>query len=64
MEYAAGSELFERICNAVRFSEDKIGQLYYMGVFHVLLMTGVSSVGKILLPTTDFRSQLLSFNGI
>ncbi|XP_039062808.1 serine/threonine-protein kinase SRK2H [Hibiscus syriacus] len=25
MEYAAGDELFERICNAERFSEDEVG---------------------------------------
>lgn len=24
MEYAAGGELFERICNAGRFSEDEV----------------------------------------
>lgn len=27
MEYAAGGELFERICNAGRFSEDEVDQL-------------------------------------
>jgi serine/threonine protein kinase len=25
MEYAAGGELFDRICNAGRFSEDEVG---------------------------------------
>jgi serine/threonine-protein kinase SRK2 len=35
MEYAAGGELFERICNAGRFSEDEVDQLYYMAVFHI-----------------------------
>lgn len=25
MEYAAGGELFERICSAGRFSEDEVG---------------------------------------
>jgi len=33
--YAGGGELFERICNAGRFSEDEVYQLYYMGVFHI-----------------------------
>lgn len=28
MEYAAGGELFERICNAGRFSEDEVVNLY------------------------------------
>lgn len=27
MEYAAGGELFERICNAGRFSEDEVNNL-------------------------------------
>jgi len=35
MEYAAGGELFERICKAGRFSEDEVDQLYYMGVFNM-----------------------------
>jgi hypothetical protein len=30
MEYAAGGELFERICKAGRFSEDEVDHLYYM----------------------------------
>ena len=32
MEYAAGGELFERICNAGRFSEDEVCLLlfYYL----------------------------------
>lgn len=29
MEYAAGGELFERICNAGRFSEDEVLQLLF-----------------------------------
>jgi len=27
MEYAAGGELFERICNAGRFSEDEVRKI-------------------------------------
>ena len=34
MEYAAGGELFERICNAGRFSEDEVDQIYYKGICH------------------------------
>jgi serine/threonine-protein kinase SRK2 len=30
MEYAAGGELFERICKAGRFSEDEVDHLYHM----------------------------------
>ena len=33
--YVGGGELFERICNAGRFSEDEVDQLYYMGVFNM-----------------------------
>ena len=29
MEYAAGGELFERICKAGRFSEDEVDHLCY-----------------------------------
>lgn len=32
MEYAAGGELFERICNAGRFSEDEVVNPY-LGCF-------------------------------
>jgi hypothetical protein len=36
MEYAAGGELFDRICNAGRFSEDevRIGEFVFMGRVH------------------------------
>ena len=30
MEYAAGGELFERICNAGRFSEDEVGRTHFV----------------------------------
>ena len=29
MEYAAGGELFERICNAGRFSEDEVKNIFH-----------------------------------
>ena len=32
MEYAAGGELYERICNAGRFSEDEVWILIYRTV--------------------------------
>lgn len=35
MEYAAGGELFERICNAGRFSEDEVKNVF---VEHLGLM--------------------------
>lgn len=34
MEYAAGGELFERICNAGRFSEDEVHALLLSYYFH------------------------------
>jgi serine/threonine-protein kinase SRK2 len=34
MEYAAGGELFERICNAGRFSEDEVDRIYYKRISH------------------------------
>ena len=30
MEYAAGGELFERICNAGRFSEDEVSCIHVL----------------------------------
>ena len=33
MEYAAGGELFERICNAGRFSEDEVYLLIHFSIF-------------------------------
>jgi serine/threonine protein kinase len=33
MEYAAGGELFERICNAGRFSEDEVSVLSSVNLF-------------------------------
>jgi len=38
MEYAAGGELFERICNAGRFSEDEVNcfTCFFENFFHYL----------------------------
>lgn len=39
MEYAAGGELFERICNAGRFGEDEVysyNHLFFFLIFHML----------------------------
>nr|GMC59779.1 serine/threonine-protein kinase SAPK2-like isoform X2 [Ipomoea batatas] len=58
MEYASGGELFERICNAGRFSEDEMFFFVYL-LFSVILLT---CAGKILLSTADIRSQLLPFH--
>ncbi|KAF8673914.1 hypothetical protein HU200_048362 [Digitaria exilis] len=46
MEYASGGELFERICNAGRFSEDEFPHLS----------------GALLFPATYIRGQLLPFH--
>ncbi|KAG2547472.1 hypothetical protein PVAP13_9KG103200 [Panicum virgatum] len=46
MEYASGGELFERICNAGRFSEDELSHLS----------------GAFLFPATHIRCQLLPFH--
>jgi serine/threonine-protein kinase SRK2 len=35
MEYAAGGELFERICNAGRFSEDEVNNLAWSQNFQL-----------------------------
>lgn len=38
MEYAAGGELFERICSAGRFSEDEVINFFLSSIlnFHLL----------------------------
>ncbi|KAI8548284.1 hypothetical protein RHMOL_Rhmol07G0262200 [Rhododendron molle] len=69
MEYAAGGELFQRICDAGRFNEDEIYHFYAM---HYLFLEVISTTdnrlrsvsGEILFSTVDIRDQLLSFNGI
>ena len=40
MEYAAGGELFERICSAGRFSEDEV---WLLQICNRLLLTRISS---------------------
>ncbi|KAH0456821.1 hypothetical protein IEQ34_014728 [Dendrobium chrysotoxum] len=42
MEYAAGGELFERICNAGRFSEDEVLRFTLESFFFQQLISGVS----------------------
>ena len=63
MEYAAGGELFERICNAGRFIEDEVKNIFHKFLGLTLTDYYLRSTGKVLLPTTDFRSELLSFHG-
>lgn len=75
MEYAAGGELFERICNAGRFAEDEVGAKPWcilLSAFHGLLFLctsspfiltvffSYSSAGQVLLPAVDMWSELLS----
>lgn len=69
MEYASGGELFERICNAGRFSEDEVRipksfiLLLLVFVFHVASFTWAAGAGSILLSATYIWSQLLPCNG-
>ena len=69
MEYASGGELFDRISNAGRFSEDEVtvsSQIYQISTLALQLVSYTRSIefsGQIFLPTTDIGSQLLSFNG-
>ncbi|KAH9663437.1 protein kinase domain-containing protein [Citrus sinensis] len=68
MEYASGGELFERICNAGRFSEDEVRipksfiLLLLVFVFHVASFTWAAGAGSILLSATYIWSQLLPCN--
>lgn len=67
MEYASGGELFERICNAGRFSEDEVRlqlTLFLVVLKHFYWCANIHDAGTLFLPTTHFWSQLLSFNGM
>lgn len=72
MEYAAGGELFERICSAGRFSEDEVGlyvsfDMQWSVSWHIehLNCSFMSLMaGKIFLPAANIWSQLLSFHGM
>lgn len=62
MEYAAGGELFDRICNAGRFSEDEVC-LHRWILFCSVQAEGIASnirhfvtSGKIFLSAADFGS--------
>lgn len=71
MEYASGGELFERICNAGRFSEDEVHcsfvvgfeNLYKICVVVELFKSAVYAAGSVFFPATYIWSQLLPFNG-
>ena len=77
MEYAAGGELFERICKSGRFSEDEVPIQLSLDLFFVFpffgsvmvafvfygFLTLVSGSGTVLLSTTYIWRQLLSCHG-
>lgn len=78
MEYAAGGELFERICKSGRFSEDEVPIQLSLDLFFCVsflrqcngcifffygFLTLVSGSGTVLLSTTYIWSQLLSCHG-
>lgn len=71
MEYAAGGELFERICSAGRFSEDEVKNVFHKilafccesGCHYISADYHLILIGKVLLPATDFGSELLPFHG-
>jgi len=57
MEYASGGELFERICNAGRFSEDEVLIIFNTWILNAvpLLVTVICAAGTLFLPTTYIR---------
>jgi hypothetical protein len=64
MEYAAGGELFERICNAGRFSEDEVclfcsGRL--LESLHFLAIEKIRVVASMLLNTFGSPALALSY---
>jgi serine/threonine protein kinase len=65
MEYAAGGELFERICSAGRFSEDEV--VYYYNLICNICLAFVIMIVIMLITVTflDSRKTVLisiSFN--
>jgi len=61
MEYASGGELFERICNAGRFSEDEVLIIFNTWILNAVpllrltLVTVICAAGTVFLPTTYIR---------
>jgi hypothetical protein len=69
MEYASGGELFERICNAGRFSEDEVLDARFLYSISISIFlhyfyhfTMFAAIGSLLLSTTYIWSQLLPCN--
>ena len=68
MEYAAGGELFERICNAGRFSEDEVDSLLlvFSALFHPLAFSVMPTVAishlffHLIVQARYFFQQLIS----
>jgi len=61
MEFASGGELFERICNAGRFSEDEVLIIFNTWILNAVpllrltLVTVICAAGAVFLPTTYIR---------
>lgn len=58
MEYAAGGELFERICNAGRFSEDEVVNPY-LGCFFFFLFDILDDFSFVLVDIKVFYISVL-----
>ncbi|GJM95920.1 hypothetical protein PR202_ga12713 [Eleusine coracana subsp. coracana] len=57
MEYASGGELFERICNAGRFSEDEVGSLFCLLFLITSLQCSLNQTS--VLSSVDVSSSVL-----
>ncbi|KAI9085682.1 hypothetical protein K1719_032525 [Acacia pycnantha] len=64
MEYAAGGELFERICNAGRFSEDEVTSIVPILNGQVMRKVGVGVVGLGAIKLTGFLKELMQWKNM
>lgn len=60
MEYASGGELFERICNAGRFSEDEVCFYQYVNGFFGVFFCTYAEKNVFSLQARFFFQQLIS----
>lgn len=57
MEYASGGELFERICNAGRFSEDEVSNPMHWLILIIFIIIIIVFIVVVILLLFDWQQQ-------